>query len=186
MWRRAVVLGVTAAIVVAAGWVGQAISEEPRGGDRPPRDPDQMRERFEEFRRQMSDRQREALGASEEEWKVLQPMIEKVQTLSRESRGGMFGGMARGRGGPGGAPGGERRPGGEADRPPSEAEAAAEGLRKVLDDKEAKPDQIKAALTALRDARAKSRAQLETAQKALREVVTLRQEAVLVTMGVLE
>ena len=36
-----------------------------------------------QFREQMNQRMRERLGASEEEWKVLQPRIEKVQTAQR-------------------------------------------------------------------------------------------------------
>lgn len=44
----------------------------------------------------------------------------------------------------------------------------------------------KAALTALREARAKAREELEKAQKELKDLLTLKQEARLVTMGLLE
>ncbi len=47
-------------------------------------------------------------------------------------------------------------------------------------------EELKAKLAALRDARAKARADLEAAQKDLQEVLTPRQEAVLVAMGMIE
>ena len=69
-----------------------------RGGDRPRMSPEEMRKRMEEWRKRMSDMQRQRLGATEDEWKVLQPMIEKVRSVQREMRGGMFsrfGGFSR-------------------------------------------------------------------------------------------
>jgi uncharacterized membrane protein len=188
-----------AAVLAGAGWIGQAIGEEnaappPRGQ----RDPEQMRQRMEQFRQQMGDRMKQALGVNDDEWKVLQPKIEKVQTLARQTRGGIMGGMG---GAIGGMFGRRNRPGGEADAnrppdanrqpdpnrpPPSEVEKKAQALQKVLENKEAKPEEIKTALAALREARAKARQALETAQKELREVVTVRQEAQLVTMSILE
>ena len=139
-----------------------------------------MRRRFEDFRKRMSDRMREQLGASEEEWKVLQPRIEKVQTLQRQGRGG-FGGRGRGR-----RPGGDRRAEGDAQRDRPDVEKKSEALRNLLEDKASQAGAIKAALGALRKARVKAAQELATARKALREVVTVRQEAQLVLMGTLE
>src|SRR5258705_7103323 len=67
-------------------------------------DPAQARERF-------MTQIKERLGASDDEWKVLQPKLEKVMTAQRESRGGVggFGGGRGGRGGGGGA-GGAHQP----------------------------------------------------------------------------
>jgi hypothetical protein len=197
MLRRNAVWLVAIVTIVAGAWIQQAIAAEgpppPPGqrDQRDQRDPAQMQQRMEQFRQQMSDRMRQAMGATEEEWKILQPRIEKVQTLSRQTRGGggmgfmMMGGR---RGGPGDRPQGDRPQG---DRPPSdraqsEVEMKSEALQKVLDNKEAKVEEIKTALTALREARAKARAELEAAQKELREVVTVRQEAQLVTMALLD
>ena len=56
----------------------------------------------------------------------------------------------------------------------------------ALENKDTPADQIAAKLTALREARAKAKADLETAQKDLKEVLTPRQEAVMVSMGMLE
>lgn len=90
-----------------------------QGGPPPDFNPQAMRQR-------MMDRMRERLGASDEEWKVLSPKIEKAMSAQRDLRGGGGGGMfgggppqggQRGPGGPGGR-GGQRGPGGEGgDRP---------------------------------------------------------------------
>jgi exonuclease VII large subunit len=183
MLRRNAVWLVAIVTIVAGAWIQQAIAEE--GPPPPPgqRDPAQSQQRMEQFRQQMADRMKQSLGATDDEWKALQPRIEKVQTLSRQARGGGMGFMSRGRGGPGGRPQGDRP---QSDRPQSEVEKKSEALQKILDNKEAKVEEIKAALTALREARAKARAELETAQKELREVVTVRQEAQLVTLGLLD
>lgn len=195
MWRRtAVACFVTALVLAGALWVGQVMAQDappPGPGDRPPRDSEEMRQRMEQFRQQMSDRMREQLGASEDEWKIIQPRIEKVQTAQRQSRGGMFGGMGgmmrRGRGGDrGGDRAGPPRPEGADQQPQTEVEKATRGLQTLLENKEAKPDEIKAALKGLRDARAKAAEEVAAARKELLEVLTLQQEAQLVLMGILE
>jgi hypothetical protein len=61
-----------------------------------------------------------------------------------------------------------------------------EALQAVLDNKDSKPDEIKSKLDALRDARGKARDQLTKAQGDLKSLLTQRQEAVLVTRGMLE
>ena len=142
-----------------------------------------------DFRAQMETRMKEALGVKDDtEWKAIQPKIEKVQTAQRQARGG--GMMGMGGRGPGG-----RGPGAGADRPaadqpapppPSDVEKKGAELKKVLDNKDAKPDEVKAALTALRDARTKAREELEKAQKDLKDVLTQRQEAQMVLFGILD
>src|SRR5438094_5525811 len=56
-----------------------------------------------QFQQRMNARLKESLKATDEEWAVIQPLLEKVQTKQREARGGMggFGGRG-GQGGPGG------------------------------------------------------------------------------------
>ncbi|MBI3877025.1 MAG: hypothetical protein HY300_13900 [Verrucomicrobia bacterium] len=80
----------------------------------------------------------------------------------------------RGQGGPGG-PGGFNR----------ESNPEAEALQKAIQ-ANAPAEEIKAKLTALRDARKASEAKLEKAQDELRTVLSARQEAIAVTMGVLK
>ena len=59
-------------------------------------------------------------------------------------------------------------------------------LSTTLQNKSATTEEITKKLTALREAREKARAELQTAQKALKELVTPRQEAVLVVNGMLD
>ena len=178
MTRRRALMCLVLAAVVGALWIGQAVSEE---------EPvlTERQKRRAEFRKRVQERMRESLGASEEEWKVLQPRIEKVQRLSGQSRfGGMRGMFGRGRrGGRGGDR--QRRDAGAA-RPQSDIQKKTQALRKVLENKDSKAADIKAGLKALREARVKARADLAKAQKGLREVITLRQEGQLVLWRLLD
>lgn len=136
----------------------------------------------EEFRAAQAKRTQEALGVTDAEWAVLAPKVEKVQTLQFQSMAGRFGG---GRGGRGGGPGGGG-PGGAAAAPTTPVSEATAALQTLLENKDATPEQIKAKLTALRDARAKAKEELTKAQAELREVLSVRQEAILVERGLLD
>jgi len=188
MWKRTIVMGLAAAVVAMVGTSIALAQERPERGDRrgPPRSPEEMRQRMEEFRQRMSDRMREQLGASEEEWKVLEPRIEKVREAQRATRGGgframrgMFGGRDRGRRGD------DDRRGDRPEREQSQIEQKAEALQSLLDDENASPASIKAALDAYRKARTQAQQDLEAAQKSLREVCSMKQEAQFVLMGLL-
>lgn len=160
---------------------------------------------FAQMRQQMMDRLKDQMGATE--WKAIQPLVEQVQQLQRQTGGrggpGMFGpggpggGPGGPQGGPGGGPGGQgggpggppnfgpgggRGPGG----PPSEVQQKQADLRDTLQSQDASADQIKARLAALRDARAKAKANLAKAQEDLKQILSVRQEAVLVAFGILE
>src|SRR5213076_3203524 len=103
-------------------------------------DPAQMRQQF-------IDRLRDQLGANEDEWKVLQPKIEKVFTAQRESRGGFgFGFGGGGRRGRAGDTGGRGMGGAGDNQQPSAVQAASEDLRNTLDNKNASADDIAAKL----------------------------------------
>lgn len=160
---------------------------------------------FAQMRQQMMDRLEDQMGATDDEWKAIQPLVEQVQQLQRQTGGrggpGMFGpGGPRpgGPGGPGGDPGGPQGqgggpggppnfgPGGGPGGPPSEVQQKQADLRETLQSQDASPDQIKAKLAALRDARAKAKANLAKAQDDLKQILSVRQEAVLVAFGILE
>ncbi len=132
---------------------------------------------------------REQLGATEQEWKVLGSRVTKVAELGRQTsgfgRGGMMFGMGGRRGGPGGNRFGGGRPGAP-DREPTAVEKAQEQLRTMLENDSATPDQIKKELTALRAAKEKAKQRLAAAQQELRKIITVRQEATLVMMGMLD
>jgi len=155
-------------------------------GDRGNRTPEEWKKRMEEFRATAATRMKEQLGVNDEEWKVMQPLIEKVTTAAREARGGMFGGLTSMFGGRGRGPGGGDRPGGgDTDRPQNDLEKKGGELRKVLENKDAKTEDVKAALDGLRTARKAAEQKHEAAQEELKKVLTVVQEAKLVNMGVL-
>lgn len=147
----------------------------------------------EEFRTRMMERYREQLEVkSDDEWKVLEPRITKVMEARREV-GGM--GFGRGPGGPGGFgrrgegdQGGERRREGGDDRRRmlgGEPNPDAEALQKAIESK-ASADEIKAKLAKYRESRKAKEANLTKAQDDLRKVLSVRQEASAVLMGLLQ
>jgi hypothetical protein len=168
---------VTVLMVAGVVWAGEA-PERPGGdrrGDRRGRfDPAQMRER-------MMERMKEQLTFGDEEWEVVKPRLEKVMTLSRDASGGgrygMFG--RRGRRDRGDQP--------QEDAPPESAsQKAMADLLKVLENEQAPAEEIKLKLKALREAREKAKQDLAKARESLRELLSQRQEAQLVAMGVLD
>ena len=134
-----------------------------------------------QFRQRMLDNVKEQLAASDDEWKVIEPKLTKVYEVQRDSRGGsMFGGFRRSRGGDNS--GGTS----SADTTRSPVQQASHDLQTVLDKKDATAEEINAKLTAYREAREKAKQSLASAQKDLKDVLTQRQEAVLVNMGMLD
>jgi hypothetical protein len=152
----------------------------------------------------MSDRIKTALKATDDEWAVIQPLLQKVQDVQRAQTAGRFGALAGGFGGGGG--GGGRRggfgggggpggggpggPGGGGGAPlttgTSPIAVASAALGTALASDATSPDEIKDKLQALRDARKSAATDLEQAREDLAKVLTLRQEATLVQMGLLE
>ena len=128
------------------------------------------------FREQQMTRMKESMGATDDEWKVLQPKIEKVMTAQRAMFAGRFGGGRGGRGGDAAAD----------NTPQTPIAKASSELRATVQNKDASADEIKAKLAAYREARDKARAELQAAQKELKEVLTQRQEAVLVNSNMLD
>jgi Spy/CpxP family protein refolding chaperone len=122
------------------------------------------------------DRLKERMAASEDEWKVIQPKLQKVMDARRETMSSMFGGFRR-RGSDNNSSDNSKQ---------SAVEQASKELRDVLDNKDAKPEEINAKLTAYREARNKARETLASAQKDLKDVLSARQEAVLVSSGMLD
>lgn len=154
----------------------------------------------------------QALGANDEQWKVIEPKLKKVKhyreqafigtkppfqsSFSSFSNGpggaqGFSSGFAGGfqfQGGVGG-PGGtfQSIPGRQAsDGPMSDGEILCEEIQRLLDDPQATPEQVSQKLDALRQEREKARRQWLAAQQQLREVLDFRQQARLVLMGLLD
>jgi Spy/CpxP family protein refolding chaperone len=142
----------------------------------------------EEFLKRMNDRLKTSLKATDEEWTIIQPLLEKVTTKQREAAGSRFGGMRGGPGGPGGGRGGNNggNNGGGDQGPRSAGSLASESLRTALENDAVTPAEIKAKLAAVREARKKAAAELAAAREELSKVLSVRQEAALVSNGILE
>jgi len=132
-----------------------------------------------EMQQRMMERTKETLEITDEnDWKAVEPLVQKVMDARREIPGG-FGRGGFGRGGRGGGDNAGPR-GGFGGTPSPEAEA----LQKAIDAK-ASNTEIKAALAKYTEARKVKQAALEKAQAELRKVLTPRQEAIAAMNGLL-
>jgi len=159
--------------------VNQSLAQDnqgppPQGGGRRNFDPAQFRER-------MMERVKEDMEVTDDaEWKVLEPLIQKVMDARMASMSGMGRGMFGGprRGGANAQPDQGQRRGMMGQTPSPEAEA----LQKAIDAKAPKAE-IKAALAKYLESRKTKQAELEKAQDDLRKVLTTRQEAIATVNG---
>lgn len=142
-------------------------------------DPQQMRDR-------LGDRLKTMLRATDEDWAVIQPLVEDVVVKQgaalRGETGGMLGAMGMMLG---------RRAGTDArgdDPPPqrSPGSTAAQALREVVEAENASVADIKAKLADLREARKAAETALRESRDKLRAVLSHRQEAQLVLLGILD
>lgn len=156
-----------------------ATSAAPTAGNPPPPGGNN-RDRMEQFRQRMREMVKTALKATDEEWAVIEPLLEKVETKQREAFASRFAAMGGRRGGDRGGDRGNR-PGGDRPVPPE-----TEALKAALENESTPAAEIKAKLEALRASRKKANDELNQAREELRKVLTLRQEATLVTFGILE
>jgi hypothetical protein len=119
-----------------------------------------------QFQQYMMRQIRQSLNVTnDDEWSVIQPLVQKVMDLRREADMGMTG-----PGGPGGFG--------------PQASAEQQALQKVINDK-APVEQIKDALAKYRAACKDRQARLEAAQASLKSVLTAKQEAQAVLLGLL-
>jgi len=141
-----------------------------------------------QFQQQMLDRVKERLEVTkDDEWTVLQPLVQKVFDARRETMANGIGrGFGRGGRPGGGASGGDNNSGGGG-RPSffGEPSAEAQALDKAIADKAPKKE-LEAALTKFRAAKKDKEAKLKEAQEALRKVLSTRQEAIAVANGYLD
>jgi hypothetical protein len=134
-------------------------------------DPAQMRQR-------MAERMREQFGVKDDtEWKLISERIEKVSDARRDMGG--RGGMGMMWGGRGGGPGGQGGPGG------GQVNAEQEALQKAIESN-APADEIKTKLAKYRASQKDKEAKLAKAQDDLRQVLTVKQEATAVLLGLLK
>jgi hypothetical protein len=176
-------LAVVVASVLMIGMSGSAFAQaqggNQRGGQNGGRqrgnfDPAQMRERY-------MNQIKEQLASPDDEWKLIQPKLEKVLTAQRETR------SSRGFGNRGGRTrGGNNGDNQNNNQPQSPVAQASEDLRKAVEDKSTPPEELTKKIATLREAREKAKADLAAAQKDLRELLSARQEATLISNGILD
>jgi hypothetical protein len=157
----------------------------------------------------------QALGANDEQWKVIEPRLKKVKHYRDQAfvgtkspfqsnfssfnmgpggtqgfSGGFGGGFQFQAGGGSSMQGGNMVPtttGRQAfDGSLSDGEVICEELERLLYDPQTTPVQVSQKLDALRKAREKARRQWVASQQQLREVLDFRQQAKLVMMGLLD
>jgi len=150
----------------------------------------QGRGNFEEFRQRMMDNYRERLEIKgDDEWKAIQPLIAKVTDARRDvAVGGGFGfgrGGGRRGGGNNDAQANGTNQGGRRGFPGGEPSVEAEELQKAIDSNASK-DELKAKLTKFREAHKEKEAKLAKAQEDLKKVLSVKQEASAVLMGLLQ
>jgi len=131
-------------------------------------------------RSQIMRRIQQQLGASDTEWQVIQPRLQKLMELSRRADGRAPG---QGTQGPRGR---ARRPSTGTSREPSSVQEALDDLRTLMSDANARSEQVNAKLATLRKAKEIAKQRRAQARIELRLVLNVHQEARLVLMGLLE
>lgn len=177
MKRILILSGAAVVLCLSAGNLAAQQQRQGRGGNGN-FDPAQ-------FQQRMMERIREQMDVkNDDEWKVIQPRVEKVMEARRlvGFGGGGFGRGGRPPGGDNNAPGGNDQGGRRGFR--GEPSPEAEALQKAIESKASAAD-TKAALTKFRAARKEKQANLEKAQAELLKVLSVQQEAVAVLAGLL-
>jgi len=147
----------------------------------------------EQRQQMMMDNVRQQLNfTNDTEWSAVQPLVQKVMDAQRDARGGggrgMFGGGRNrggqgGQGGPGGpgGPGGMGGMGGMGGQPDPDREALQNAL-----DNNAPAGQVKDLLAKYKASQKAKQAKLQAAQADLQKVLTTKQEAEAVLLGLVE
>lgn len=123
------------------------------------------------------------LNATDAEWAKIETPLKQVMTLSNQinARGFGFAGRGNRTGGQGQGQTPPQQPATEQ----SAVQKASAGLTEVLQNESATAEEITAKLTELRTAKEAAQKELAAAQAELKKVITVRQEARLVLMGML-
>jgi hypothetical protein len=172
------VLGFALSVLVCSVALGQGAQQGPPNFD--------MQRMQQAFMDRMKEMLKQSLGCTDEEWNVLEPRLEKVVMLSLDSRTRALTG-----GGPGAARGFNIANLGlkldpAAQQLVNDVTKATQALQDTLDNPDAAPAKIMDDMKAMRDARGKVAEELVKAKASLTEILTPRQEAQLVSMGILD
>jgi hypothetical protein len=164
-----VVIGI---LLLVGGWVERSAAQQ---RESQPPDAARAQQALAQFQQRAMQNIRKELGSSDDEFKVLEPKISRVMLLYYQQS-------------PGYSPFGRRRGSSALSSvmPPSEVQKSRIALRDAIDNKDSTPTDIADKLKAFREARAAARAELVQAQDDLRQFLTMKQEATLVSMGLLD
>ena len=166
----------------------------------------QFQKKFEEQRKWIEEQQTRAmqqnLGVNEDEWKIIEPKLKKVQACREEAFVGTTPPFQSGLtcfSGPDGFGGGFQFQFGatqgssfqsssslDPDHEITDGEAILKELQMLVQDPQTTSGEITRGLDALRQAREKGKRKWARAQQELRQVLNLRQQATLTMMGLLE
>jgi len=116
---------------------------------------------------------KETLGVTDEEWKVLEPKVEAVRSLSKQGRLTISGKKKKGAAD-------------DPNQPQIDLEQKILELRKLAAIKDTDTRTLRDKLKEYRDTREKCNADLKKARNELRELLTPRQEVQMVLMGLLD
>lgn len=127
----------------------------------------------------MNQRLKQLMGSTDEEWTVIGPKILKVYTLiSSQTRGVQVRALMD--------TSNQTRAGNNQASSNSSGDKTLEELQTLVTSEDATTTQIKSKMSEVRAAKEKSRQELSKAQKELRELLSLKQEAILISVGLLE
>ena len=179
-------LFVLSAAIAVLGLGGQNASAQPNGGGgnfgNGNFDPQQLQQQIQQ---RLLDNLRQQLDITNDaEWGAVEPLILKVgQDWMSSTLGGGLGGLRGMFGNRGGGQGGRGRS--LADLSLGQPDPTADALRNAID-ANAPTEQLKAALARYREAQKRKADELAKNREELRQVLTIRQEAILVSMGILD
>jgi hypothetical protein len=207
MSKRGIILGLIVGVLTAL-LVGRTLSQTQagsgtRGGyNRPYVRSGGSGEISRTTKREQTDASREAslksaVGATDEQWPVIKPKLERVRQLQRTVGIGILISSSFSVSGGAGRAGVKRKAGAGPDSwtswqwmpswagksPQKEEEKLSAALFRILKSKNADPKEIRQTMDALRKVRERKKQELAEARKELREVLTLDQEARLVALG---
>jgi len=124
-----------------------------------------------QFQQRMNDRIKEQFGSTDEEWNAIQPLVQKVMDLRREQIGANMRGFGRGGRGFG--------------RNNEDVQNEQTALNDAVENNASK-DELKEKMAAFRKARDAKEKELKAAQDSLKKVLTTKQEAIALQMGLVK
>ena len=176
MWVRGT-LGLVLTLAVCLPFAGLALAQD-RSQQLDKAQLQQMMARYQQRRMQGI---KQAFGCSDDEFKVLEPKVERILLIQFQQIGGYSPLISRR---------GVRGPGAGAPLntllPPSELTKARVALQESVDDTSQPPSVVFQRLKEWRAARDASKEELSRAQADLRDYLTIRQEAQAVLLGLLD